>query len=209
MARLITASCRLCRREGEKLFLKGIRCTQDKCAFDKRSFAPGQHGLKRSRKPSNYAMQLREKQKAKRIYGILEKQFRNYFKKAEKAKGATGEVLLQSLERRLDNVIWRANFAYSRASARQLVDHKFIKVNGRKVNIPSYLVKTGDVIEVAGKDEQLKMIIETGKILADRGTPAWIEVVPADLKATVTKLPTKDDLGMAIEENLIVELYSK
>jgi small subunit ribosomal protein S4 len=211
MARRLTASCRLCRREGEKLFLKGTKCVSDKCAFDKRQYAPGQHGQQRKRKPSDYAIQLREKQKAKRIYGILEKQFRNYFKKAEKAKGATGEILLQLLERRLDNVVYRANFASSRSQARQMVKHNFAKVNGKKVNIPSYIVKPGEKIEMKGKDQQIKDIKEIIKILEDRGriVPDWIEVSPDKLTIDISRLPNKADTGMAIEENLIVELYSK
>ncbi|MDP8298452.1 MAG: 30S ribosomal protein S4 [Candidatus Tantalella remota] len=209
MARMTAASCRLCRREGEKLFLKGTKCGTDKCAFARREYAPGVHGQGRRRKPSNYAIQLREKQKAKRTYGVLEKQFKNYFKKAERAKGATGEVLLQLLERRLDNVVYRACFAVSRASARQMVGHRFVKVNGHKVNIPSFIVKTGDVVELSGKEEQLKAVKETVKILEDRGTPDWIDVKAEGLSASVSRLPVKSDIGQAIEENLIVELYSK
>ena len=211
MARRLTASCRLCRREGEKLFLKGTKCIAEKCAFLKRNYAPGQHGQQRRRKASNYALQLREKQKAKRIYGLLEKQFRNYFKRAEKAKGATGEILLQLLERRVDNVVYRANFAASRSQARQMVKHNFIKIDGKKVNIPSYIVKSGEKIELKGKDEQLKDIKERIKVLEDRGriVPDWIEVSSDKLTIDVSRLPNKADTGMAIEENLIVELYSK
>ncbi|MBU1084023.1 MAG: 30S ribosomal protein S4, partial [Candidatus Omnitrophica bacterium] len=154
MARLITASCRQCRREGGKLFLKGARCSSEKCAFLKREYAPGQHGSARKRKASDYATQLREKQKAKRLYGMLERQFRNYFKRAEKAKGATGEVLLQLLERRLDNVVYKACFAASRNAARQMVGHKFVRVNGRRVNIPSYIVTPGEEITIVGGDAQ-------------------------------------------------------
>jgi small subunit ribosomal protein S4 len=169
------------------------------------------HGMRRSRKPSNYAIQLREKQKAKRIYGILEKQFRNYFKKAEKAKGATGEILLQFLERRLDNVLVRANFAASRAQGRQMARHNFIKINGDKVNIPSYLVKEGDQIEISASDTQKKDITERIKILEDRGrmTADWMQVSNEKLSINIMRLPTKADLGMEIEESLIVELYSK
>jgi len=209
MARVITASCRLCRREGEKLFLKGTRCSADKCAFARREYAPGQHGQMRRRKASNYAIQLREKQKAKRTYGVLEKQFENYFKKAEKAKGATGEVLIQLLERRIDNLVYRACFASSRSSARQLVSHGFVKVNGKKVNIPSYLIKVGDEIQIRGKDTQIKDIKETVKLLEDRTIPEWIGVSAEDLLAKITRLPIKSDIGLAIEESLIVELYSK
>ncbi|MEA3489914.1 MAG: 30S ribosomal protein S4 [Candidatus Omnitrophota bacterium] len=209
MARRITPTCRLCRREGEKLFLKGTKCATDKCAFMRREYAPGQHGKMRKRKPSDYAIQLREKQKAKRIYGVLERQFKNYFKKAEKAKGATGEVLLQFLERRLDNTVYRTCFASSRSAARQIVGHRFVKVNGRKVNISSYLVKVGDKIELVGSDEQLKAFRETSKLLEDREIPDWIEVSPENLAVKVNRLPVKSDIGMVIEENLIVELYSK
>ncbi len=209
MARHITASCRLCRREGVKLFLKGTKCTADKCAFDKRQYAPGQHGQMRKRKSTDYAIQLREKQKAKRIYGVLERQFENYFHKAEKARGATGEVLLQLLERRLDNVIFRAAFSGSRAQARQLVGHKFVKVNGRRVNIPSYLVKAGDEVEIAAKEAQAKAIKENAKILEDRGTPDWLEASSEKLAVKIKRLPMKSDIGMEIEESLIVELYSK
>ena len=209
MARRTTASCRLCRRESEKLFLKGERCTSEKCAFLKREYAPGQHGQMRRRKKSDYAIQLREKQKAKRIYGVFEKQFENYFKKAERAKGATGEVLLHFLERRLDNLIYRACYAKSRSASRQLVGHGFVRVNGRKVNIPSFLVKAGDEVEMTGKDAQIKEIKETVKILEDRGIPEWIETSPGNLAVKIKRLPTKKDTGLKIEENLIVELYSK
>jgi len=209
MARITTASCRLCRREGVKLFLKGVKCTTDKCAVAKRQTAPGQHGAMRKRKMSDYATQLREKQKAKRIYGVLEKQFRNYFKKAESAKGATGEVLLQLLERRLDNVIYRSNFAESRPKARQIARHRFVKVNGRKVDIPSYLVSVGDEITLAGNERQTKDIKETSKVLEDRTMPDWIQVSQDKLTIKVVRLPKKSDIGMAIEESLIVELYSK
>lgn len=209
MARRTTASCRLCRRQGEKLFLKGTRCSTDRCAVLRREYAPGQHGQLRKRKPSNYSIQLREKQKAKRVYGILERQFKGYFQKAERAKGATGQVLLQLLERRLDNVIYRACFAQSRAAARQVVGHRFVKVNGRKINIPSYLVTVGDELQIVGKDGQVKQFKETTKVLEDRGIPDWIEVSQDALSVKITRLPLKSDIGMTIEENLIVELYSK
>ena len=209
MARVTGPSCRQCRREGEKLFLKGTRCTSSSCAFMKREYAPGQHGQARKRKPSGYAIQLREKQKAKRIYGVLEKQFRNYFVRAERAKGATGEVLIQFLERRLDNLVFRSCFAFSRAQARQIVGHGFVKVNGKRVDIPSYIVKAGDEITVAGKEAQLKAIKETVKLVEDRGTPEWLEVSGEKLASKVVRLPKKSDIGMVIEENLIVELYSK
>jgi small subunit ribosomal protein S4 len=210
MARRTTASCRLCRRDSEKLFLKGTKCTSDKCSLLRREYAPGQHGQMRKRKKSSdYAMQLREKQKAKRIYGIFEKQFRNYFEKAERSRGTTGEILLQLLERRLDNVIFRAAFAASRSAARQLVGHRFVKVNGRKVNIASYLVKVGDEVEISGKESQIKDIKDTAKTLEDRGVPEWMEVSADKLALKITRLPVKSDTGLVIEENLIIELYSK
>ncbi|MGB2600073.1 MAG: 30S ribosomal protein S4 [Candidatus Omnitrophota bacterium] len=209
MARRLTSSCRLCRREGEKLFLKGTRCSADKCAFLKREYAPGQHGRGRRRKPSDYAIQLRQKQKVKRIYGLLERQFKNYFVKAEKAKGVTGLVLLQFLERRMDNLVYRAGFAGSRAKARQAVCHGFTAVNGKKVNIPSYLIKVGDKVQMRGSEEQLKAFKETSKILEDREIPDWLDVTAESLTVEVRRLPEKKDIGMIIEENLIVELYSK
>jgi len=209
MARRTGPSCRLCRRESEKLFLKGTRCTSSKCSAAKREYAPGQHGQMRRRKPSNFSIQLREKQKAKRIYGMLEKQFKGYFFMAEKSKGATGEVLLQLLERRLDNVVYRACFTGSLAAARLLVGHRFIKVNGRKVNIPSYLVKVGDEIQVTGKDAQIKVLKENAKVINERGIPDWLEVSSDDLAVKIKRLPIKSDASMAIEESLIVELYSK
>ena len=210
MARITTASCRQCRREGEKLFPKGAKCNTDKCAIMRREYAPGQHGLTSKRKkPSGYATQLREKQKAKRMYGVLEKQFKNYFKKAEQSKGATGEVLLQLLERRLDNVVFRSCLAESRAAARQIVDHKYVKVNGRNVNVPSYLVSEGDEIVLKAKKEQAKRFIDNSKMLGDRGIPDWIEVSPENLAIKIVRMPVKADSGMTIQENLIVELYSK
>ncbi|HPS20256.1 MAG TPA: 30S ribosomal protein S4 [Candidatus Omnitrophota bacterium] len=211
MARKIGSVCRLCRTQGEKLFLKGARCTADKCAIGKRQLSPGQHGVSVKRKKmSNYAVQLREKQKVKRIYGLLEKQFKNYFKKADNSRGVTGDMLLQFLERRLDNVVYRANFAESRARARQLVRHRFVKVNGRKVNIPSYMVSVGDEVVMSGSDDQLKAIKESAKVLMDaRAVPEWIESSAEVLAMKVKKLPTKADVGMPIEENLIIELYSK
>lgn len=209
MARRTEPSCRLCRREGDKLFLKGEKCTSSKCAFLKREYGPGQHGQMRRRKPSDFAIQLREKQKAKRIYGMLERQFRNYFKKAERSKGATGEVLIQLLERRLDNVVYRSCFASSLASARQLVGHKFARVNGRKVNIPSYQVEAGDEIKLAGTEEQIKLLKERARDLEERGIPEWLEVSIDDLSVKVKRLPTKNDAGKDIQESLIVELYSK
>lgn len=210
MARRLGPSCRLCRSEGEKLFLKGTKCVTDKCVVAKREFSPGQHGkLKKRSKMSNYAMQLRQKQKAKRIYGILERQFKTYFRKAEKSKGITGEVLLQSLERRLDNVVYRSCFAESRAKARQMVRHHFVNVNGSRVDIPSYLINIGDEVVISAKDDQLAATRSIAESLADRGIPDWIEASREKLSAKVKRLPTKQDIGITIEENLIVELYSK
>ncbi len=208
MARQRLPFCKLCRREGTKLFLKGSRCTTDKCAFTRRGYAPGQHGQKRA-KLSDYGIQLREKQKAKRIYGVLERQFRGYFAVAERSQGVTGEVLLQLLERRLDNIIFRLTFAPSRQSARQLVRHGSVSVNGRKVNIPSYLVKEGDTISVKVKEKQKKKIMDDIEFAKERGVPTWLEVDIANLKGRVKRLPIKDDIGYAIQEQLIVELYSK
>ena len=210
MSRRIGAVCRLCRREGIKLLLKGTRCVSQKCSFDKRSYNPGQHGQSRRRgKVSDYGMQLREKQKVKRIYGVLEKQFRTYFEKAERQKGITGEILLQMLERRLDNVVYRACFASSRAEARQVVKHDTITVNGKKVNIPSYLVKKDDVVKIKAKDEKAKNISEALKVNLDRGVPEWLTLNESELSAIVANLPSREDVAFPIQEQLIVELYSK
>jgi small subunit ribosomal protein S4 len=209
MGRYSGAVCRLCRREGIKLFLKGNRCVSEKCSFDKRAYSPGQHGQGKRIKLSDYGMQLREKQKVKRIYGILERQFRFYFKKAERQKGITGEMLLQFLERRLDNVVFRACLASSRAEARQTVKHNFITVNGQKVNIPSYLVKKGDLIQIRAKPEQLKRMSEELKKNKDRGIPEWIKLNEDQLSANITRMPERKEVGFPIQEQLIVELYSK
>lgn len=208
MARYTDAVCRLCRRQGEKLFLKGTRCNTEKCAIVKRNFAPGQHGQLRS-KPSNYGVQLREKQKVKRIYGVLERQFRRYFTQASKSKGVTGKVLLQLLERRLDNVIFRLGFASSRSQARQIVRHNFVFVNSKRVNIPSYLVDKDAVIEISQKEKSRKKIKENMESTKDRSVPAWLELNTTDLKAKVLRLPEKEDVQYPIQEQLIVELYSK
>jgi len=208
MARNIRPSCRLCRREGIKLFLKGPRCTTEKCAVTRRSFAPGQHGQVR-KKESNYGIQLREKQKVKRIYGVLEKQFRHYFRIAERAKGVTGITLLQLLERRLDNVIFRMNLASSRSEARQLVGHGFVYVNQKRVDVPSYTVKVGEEVSVRAKEPVVNRLKETKELLKDRLIPKWLDVDAAELKAKVTATPTKEDVGFPIQEQLIVELYSK
>lgn len=208
MARQRGAKCKLCRSYGDKLFIKGTKCSTSKCPVAKRPFGPGQHG-KRRRKESNYGLQLREKQKAKRIYGVLERQFKKYFKMAERTKGVTGHVLLQCLERRLDNVIFRLCFAYSRSQARQTVRHNHVYVNNKRLNIPSYLVKEGDSIEVKGKEKNVKKIQELRAELKDRTIPRWLESEKSDLKGTVKVLPAREDLDFSIQEQLIVELYSK
>jgi len=208
MARQTDARCKLCRRYGDKLFLKGARCMTDKCAVVKRPYAPGQHG-KRRKKESNYGLQLKEKQKAKNIYGMLERQFRRYFKIAERSKGVTGHILLGMLERRIDNVIFRLSFSYSRSQARQLVCHNHVCVNNRKMNIPSYMVKKGDVIEVKAGEKTIKKISEARKELKDRAVPKWLEADKELLKGTVKSLPSKEDIDFSIQEQLIVELYSK
>jgi len=209
MARYINAVCRLCRREGEKLFLKGTRCFTEKCAVAKRSYVPGQHGESRRQKLSNYGLQLREKQKVKRIYGVLERQFRRYFEIASKTKGVTGKVLLQLLERRLDNVVFRMGLAISRSQARQIVRHNQVFVNSRRVNIPSFLVNTNDVIQAKTKEKAQKKIKENLEISKDRAIPSWLEFNAADLSAKVLRLPEKEDIQQQIQEQLIVELYSK
>lgn len=208
MARYIKAVCKLCRREGEKLFLKGRRCMTPKCPFAKRSYAPGQHGQAKA-KLSNYGLQLREKQKVKRIYGVLERQFRRYFKIASKSKGVTGKTLLQLLERRLDNVIFRLGFALSRSQGRQIVRHNFICVNSRRVNIPSYIVNENDIIQIMKKEKAQNRIKENMELTKDRPLPSWLELNPKDLEAKILRLPQKEDIPRAIQEQLIVELYSK
>ena len=209
MARYIDAVCRLCRREAEKLFLKGPRCSSPKCPISKRSYAPGQHGQQNRPKLSNYGLQLREKQKVKRIYGVLERQFRKYFKIASKSKGVTGKVLLQLLERRLDNVIFRLGWGVSRAAARQIVRHNFVYVNSRRVNIPSYLIAQDDIIQIKAKENAQKKVKENIELSSDRTAPAWLELDPQELKAKILRLPEKDDITSPIQEQLIVELYSK
>jgi len=209
MARYINPVCRLCRREGEKLFLKGTRCNTPKCAISKRSYAPGQHGQRGKQKLSNYGLQLKEKQKAKWIYGVLERQFRKYFKIASKTKGVTGKVLLQLLERRLDNVIFRLGLGISRAQSRQVVRHNFVYVNARRVNIPSFLVKQGDVIQIKAKEKAQKKLSENLELSRDRSVPSWLEFNPQEFKAKVLRLPERKDIQQTIQEQLIVELYSK
>lgn len=209
MARNIGAACRRCRREGLKLYLKGDRCYSDKCSFERRAFGPGQHGQARFKKLSDYAIQLREKQKVKSIYGMLEGQFRLSFEKAEGQKGVTGENLLVLIERRLDNTIFRIGFASSRKQARQLVRHNHIQINGRKVNIPSFLVSVGDVITLKEKSRANAVINENIEAVVRRGVPSWLELEKENFKATVKALPNREELTMPIHEQLIVELYSK
>jgi small subunit ribosomal protein S4 len=208
VARYRDAVCRLCRRESEKLFLKGDRCLTDKCAVERRKYSPGQHGQRR-RKLSDYALQLREKQKAKEIYGILEKQFRMYYFKAEKMKGVTGTNLLQLLERRLDNMVYRMGFAANRNQARQLVLHGHFTVNGGRVNIPSYLVRTGDVIVPREKSKKLVAIEENISKIEHRGLPGWIEMDINNLTGKVLNYPSREEIELPVQEQLIIELYSK
>jgi small subunit ribosomal protein S4 len=208
LARYLGPSCRLCRREGMQLYLKGDRCYTDKCGIERRHYPPGQHGQRRS-KLSDYGLQLREKQKVKRIYGVLEKQFSSYFEKAERQKGVTGTNLLVLLERRLDNVVYRLGFANSRAQARQLVRHSQVLVNGSKVTLPSFLVKKGDVIQVAEKSRNKPLIRDALEAVARRGLPAWIDLAKEEAQGKIIMLPTREDITMPIQEHLIVELYSK
>ncbi len=207
MAKYTGSVCRLCRREGIKLYLKGDRCYSDKCAIVRRPTAPGQHGQGR-RKASEYGIQLREKQKARRIYGVLEKQFARYFEMAERMKGITGENLLQLLERRLDNVVYRLGFASSRAQARQLVRHGHITVNGKRVNIPSYLTNVGEVIAVKEKSTALEHF-KAVKENAGKAVVPWLQVDHEKLEGTVIALPSREDIDVPIQEHLIVELYSR
>jgi len=208
VARHTESVCRLCRREGMKLFLKGDRCFKEKCAFERRGYAPGQHGRRRS-KVQGYGIQLREKQKVKRMYGVLERQFRNYFQRASRRKGITGTNLLQMLERRLDNVVYRLGFASSRAMARQLVSHGHILVNGRKVDVSSSLVDAGAIVSLRAtsrKNEAIKICLDTAK---GRGVPAWLELDADEFRGVVKQLPVRGDITMPVQEQLIVELYSK
>ena len=208
MARYTGAVCRLCRAEGMKLYLKGDRCYSGKCAFVTKGYAPGQHGQGR-KKVSEYGTQLREKQKVRRMYGVLEKQFRTYFAKAERQKGVTGENLLRLLELRLDNVVYRLGMASSRVDARQLVRHGHFTVNGRKVNIPSYLVKPGQVITVNGKSRKSPKFEEIGAAIAHRNAPQWLELDKDNMVGKVIALPVREDIDLPINEQLIVELYSR
>ncbi|MEZ0574652.1 30S ribosomal protein S4 [Halodesulfovibrio aestuarii] len=208
MAKYNGAKCRICRREGSKLFLKGDRCYTDKCAFDRRPYAPGQAGRSR-KKVSDYAVMLREKQKVRRMYGILEKQFRSYFKKADMQKGVTGENLLALLERRLDNVVFRLGYANSRQQARQMVRHGVFTLNNRQANIPSMQVKVGDEIVVVEKHRKDPVLAEAQEVIARRGCPNWLEVDAPNFKGSVKALPQREDIQFPINEQLIVELYSK
>ena len=209
MARYTGPACKLCRREGRKLFLKGERCTSGKCALDRRHSAPGQHGAQGNKKLKEYGMQLREKQTAKRYYGVLEGQFKNYFEKADKAEGMTGENLLTILETRLDNVVYRMGMASSRREARQLVLHGHFRLNGKKVNIPSLLVKAGDVITVRDESKSNAKVKELMEGLLSQTAPKWLEVDKDNAKAKVVALPAREDIDFDFNEQLIVELYSK
>ncbi|HKK32955.1 MAG TPA: 30S ribosomal protein S4 [Desulfomicrobiaceae bacterium] len=208
MARYTGAKCRICRREGSKLFLKGDRCYTDKCAFDRRAYAPGDHGRAR-KKPSDYALQLREKQKVRKMYGILEGQFRRYFKTADSKGGVTGTNLLMLLETRVDNVVYRLGFANSRTQARQLVRHGHFVMNGQRISVPSIQMRNGDVLEVREPSKKTLVIQEAQEVVARRGLPAWLEVDAKTMKGTVKALPAREDVTFPINEQLIVELYSK
>ncbi len=208
MARYREAVCRLCRREGVELYLKGDRCFTDKCAIKRRGYPPGQHGQRRP-KHSDYGVQLREKQKAKRIYGLLERQFRTYFERADRMKGKTGDNLLILLERRLDNVVYRLGFATTRRESRQLVRHGHFLVGGRKVNIPSYSVRAGETIEVREKSRAIQNLNEALEAVVRKGIPPWLELERENWKGSVKVLPSRADIQEPIQEQLIVELYSK
>ena len=209
MARYTDSSCRLCRRENLKLFLKGDRCYSEKCAFERRGYAPGDHGQAHKKQRSDYGVQLREKQKLKRLYGLLEKQFRGYFEKADQQKGITGTNLLIFLERRLDNMIFRMGLANSRVEARQLISHGHFLINGKPVNIPSYLLKAGDEVSVKEGSRTITRVLEAMETVARRGVPQWLELDKENFKASIKILPVREDLTMPVQEQLVVELYSK
>jgi len=209
LARYTDAVCRLCRREGMKLFLKGSKCFSDKCPIEKRNFAPGQHGKDRKAKIVGYGLQLREKQKTKRIYFTQEGQFRNYFERAARTKGVTGEMLLQQLERRLDNVVYRLGFAMSRRQARQLVRHGHVAVNGRKVNIPSFEVSAGQEVSLREGSRKLPILEQAKEFASHQITPNWLEIDRDNYKGRVLALPKREDIQLPVNEQLIVELYSK
>lgn len=209
MARYTDSSCRLCRREGLKLFLKGDRCYSEKCAFERRGYAPGQHGQSHKKQASDYGVQLREKQKLKRMYRLLEKQFRGYFEKADQLKGITGTNLLVLLERRMDNMVYRMGFSNSRDEARQLVTHGHFLVNSKPVNIPSYLLKAGDVVTVKEGSRTITRIQEAMETVTRRGVPQWLAMDKDNFNATIKMMPVREDLTMPVQEQLVVELYSK
>ena len=209
MARYIGPVCRLCRREGMKLFLKGERCYTEKCAIEKRNFAPGQHGKTRKAKLAGYGVQLREKQKVKRIYGVLEDQFRRYFEAAERTRGITGATLLQLLERRLDNVIYRLGLSTSRSQARQLVRHGHFLINGKKVDIPSYSLKQGDIVTVLARSQKNPTIEHAIQEVKGRGIPEWLSFDASSISGRVVSMPTREQINLPVQEQLIVELYSK
>jgi len=208
LARYTGSVCRLCRRENLKLYLKGDRCYSDKCAVERRAYPPGQHGQGR-KKFSNYGIQLREKQKIRRMYGLLEKQYKNYFKDADQSKGVTGTNFLVLLEKRLDNTVYRLGFAGSRSQARQLVRHKHFEVNGRRVDIPSYLLRPGDVITVREKSRAIEAITDALEALPRRGLPSWLELEKDQFKGVFKALPTREDMNLPVQEQLVVEFYSK
>ena len=209
MARFIGSVCRLCRRENLKLFLKGDRCYSDKCAFDRRSYSPGQHGQRRGRKSSDYGIQLREKQKIKCMYGLSEKQFHLFFERAERQRGITGINLLTLLERRLDNVVYRLGFVNSRTQGRHFVRHNHFLINGKKVNIPSFLIKIGDVIETREKSRKMQAIVNSLDAVVRRGIPQWLDLEKDEMQGIVKAFPVREDLTMPMQEQLVVELYSK
>jgi small subunit ribosomal protein S4 len=209
LARYKDPVCRLCRREGMKLYLKGERCQTDKCAIERRNFPPGQHGKDRRPRMLGYGLQLREKQKLRRVYGILEGQFRRYFEKAAVRKGVTGELLIQFLERRLDNVVYRMGLGTSRAQARQFVRHGHFQVNGRKVNIPSYLVKPGEIVEVRQGSREMPALLANRQTTSHQTSPTWIDVDRENMRAKILANPQRQDVNLPIQEQLVVELYSK
>jgi len=209
LARYTDSSCRLCRREGLKLFSKGDRCYSEKCSFERRDYVPGDHGQAHKKQRSDYGVQLREKQKLKRMYGLLEKQFRGYFEKADKQKGITGTNLLVLLERRMDNMIFRMGFANSRIEARQLISHGHFLINGKPFNIPSYLLKAGDEVCVKEGSRKITRIMGAIETVARRGVPHWLELDKDNFKASIKMLPVREDLTMPVQEQLVVELYSK
>jgi len=209
MGKYIGPKCRLCRREGEKLLLKGSRCSTFRCSFEKKNYSPGEHGSSRRTKLSNYGLQLREKQKVKRIYGLYEKQFRSYFKKAVRKKSVTGAILFQFLERRLDNVLFQLGFATSRSQSRQIVGHGYIRVNDRRVNISSYLVSQGDEVTFQFKNKGKKSIKDNIELSKGRAVPSWLEVNKEKFQGKILRLPERGDISFPVNEQLIVELYSR